>query len=231
MQVMVVGLGDFGLQLALELKARDIKVIGVEKDTVTFQNAQLHIEDVIEIDATQILSLGNIEISSFDHCFVCIGSMGVNLAVNFILNNAGAKSLHSRISSDIHKQFLESIGVKSLIFPEKDFAQEFVQNVLNPFKRIPVQSAFNFFAFQVPASWVNKNLKELDLEFHFGLMPVWIQKKFIQLDEISGEEKIISEMEDFPNLEYRFGELDHAGIFGKATNIDVFVNYYLKDNL
>lgn len=122
--VAVIGLGRFGQALALELMTKGTEVLGVDGDEEIVQSLNGRLTHVVMGDSTKEETLRQLAIPDFDRVVVAIGSdiqasiLTTSLLLRFNIEHVWAKAV-----SDAHGTILEQLGVKHVIYPEKDMGK------------------------------------------------------------------------------------------------------------
>ena len=122
--VAVVGLGRFGSALALELMDKGTEVLGIDSDPGIVQAHNGRLTHVVVADSTNEETLRQLSIPDFDRVVVAIGSdieasiLTTSLLLRFDIDHIWAKAV-----SDAHGTILEQIGVRHVIYPEKDMGR------------------------------------------------------------------------------------------------------------
>ncbi|WP_233563691.1 potassium channel family protein [Cryobacterium tepidiphilum] len=122
--VAVIGLGRFGQSLALELMAKGTEVLGIDGDEEIVQSLNGQLTHVVMGDSTKEQTLRQLGLPEFDRVVVAIGSdiqasiLTTSLLLRFDIEHVWAKAV-----SDAHGTILEQLGVKHVIYPEKDMGK------------------------------------------------------------------------------------------------------------
>ena len=119
--VLVIGLGRFGAEAALELHRLGHKVIAIEKDRALAESFSGRLTRIIVADSSQPRALETCNASSFKLAVIGIGSSveaSVLTAANLV--DAGIPSIWAMALSHEHARILERIGVHHVVQPEAD---------------------------------------------------------------------------------------------------------------
>lgn len=133
MNIVVIGLGNFGASLAKILTSMGHDVLGVDinNDKVAFFKDK--IANTICLDATDQHTLRLLPIKEADAFVVSIGDdFGVSVMIAALLKKYGAQKIFCRESSSIHMTVLKSIGIKNTLNPEYESAEVLAQKLVNP---------------------------------------------------------------------------------------------------
>ncbi|MBE3076627.1 MAG: TrkA family potassium uptake protein, partial [Actinobacteria bacterium] len=119
--VLVIGLGRFGAEAALELYRLGHKVIAIEKDQTLADSYSGRLTRIILADASQPRTIEACRASNFKIAVIGIGSSveaSVLTAGNLV--DAGIPSIWASAVSLEHARILERIGVHHVVQPEND---------------------------------------------------------------------------------------------------------------
>lgn len=124
MNIVAIGLGNFGASLAKILTAMGHDVLGVDVNNDKVEFFKDKITNTICLDASDPHALRMLPLKEADVFVVCIGDdFGVSVMISALLKKFGVKKLLCRESSSIHLEVLHSIGVSKTINPEYEWAK------------------------------------------------------------------------------------------------------------
>ncbi|HSO89421.1 MAG TPA: TrkA family potassium uptake protein [Draconibacterium sp.] len=130
MNVVAIGLGNFGASLAKILTAMGHDVLGVDKNSEKVEFFKDKIANTICLDASDPHALRLLPIMEADVFVVCIGDdFGVSVMISALLKKFGVRKVICRESSSIHLTVLNSIGISYTINPEFESAQILAQKL------------------------------------------------------------------------------------------------------
>lgn len=122
--VAVIGLGRFGRSLALELMASGTEVLGVDADEDIVQSLNGQLSHVVMADSTKEDALRQLAVPEFDRVVVAIGSdVQASILTTSLLLTFRPQHLWAKAVSDPHGRILEQLGVRHVIYPEKDMGR------------------------------------------------------------------------------------------------------------
>ncbi len=163
--ILVIGLGLFGGHLAEKLTQLGNEVMVIDKDEelvnkLSDRATSAQIGDCMNSEV--IKSLG---VSNFDICFVCTADFQASLEITSLLKENGAKLVISKTDSSLHAKFLSKIGADEIIYPERDMAVRAAvrYSAKNAFDYIKVSDDYALMEIEIPGSWKDKSLAELDI--------------------------------------------------------------------
>lgn len=133
MNIVAIGMGNFGASLAKTLTAMGHDVLGVDKNIEKVEFFKDKISNTICLDASDPHALRLLPIKEADVFVVCIGDdFGVSVMISALLKKFGVRKVICRESSSIHLTVLNSIGISHTINPEYESARILAQTLTLP---------------------------------------------------------------------------------------------------
>ena len=165
LEVGVIGLGKFGMQLARTLASLGHTVVGVDGAPSKVQFAQDILDKVYRADASDIVALKELGFQHFDYVVVSVGqAMELSLTITLNLQEMGVRSIWVKSTSLEHRKILKRLGVQHAILPEHDTATMTAYHLNNP-GMIDLIPKYGGILVQelVVENWAGKKLMELNL--------------------------------------------------------------------
>jgi trk system potassium uptake protein TrkA len=178
MKVAVIGLGKFGMHVAMELYARGHDVLVVDNSDDLVQKGQEFSSKSVVADCTDKGVLENLGLSSVETAVV---SMGTNLAgsilVTMYLKELGVKNIIVKATHDDHKKILEKVGATQIVFPEREMAVKLARSITTPnvLDYLPLTNSFSIMEIIPPKDFVGKSLVDLDLRKKYHIQIIGIK--------------------------------------------------------
>ncbi len=176
---MVIGLGRFGNAVAAELCALGNEVLAVDSQEDLVQAASAYVTHAVTADARDPEVLRQLSARSFDCVVVAIGGdIGTSALITLALKEMGVARVVAKASSHTHKKVLEKIGADRVVFPEQEMGVKLAHalsdaNVLN---FIELSEDASIVEIPVPAAWVNKTLRQLDVRNSYGVNVIALRR-------------------------------------------------------
>lgn len=177
--MLVIGLGRFGSNLALKLMELGNEVMVVDKDETTVEQIAPMVTRAQIGDCMDEQILRSLGVRNFDVCFVCISAdFQSSLEITSLLKDLGAAYVVAKTNRDIQAKFLRKIGADEVIYPERDMAKRAAVrfSVPHAFDYIELSAEYALFELQVPAPWVGKTLKDLDIRSRHGVNVIGVKE-------------------------------------------------------
>lgn len=122
--VVVIGLGRFGRELALELEATGTEVLGIDMGEEIVQNLNGQLTKVVRGDTTKMELLNQLSVGSFDCAVVSIGTdVQSSILTSSLLIQLGIPNIWAKAVNDAHGQILTQLGVHHVVYPEKEMGR------------------------------------------------------------------------------------------------------------
>lgn len=132
-QVVVAGLGRFGISVATTLYQLGHEVLALDADEKAVQSLVGKVTYAVQTDVTDEESLRQLGVSNFDTAVVGIGSDIQNsVMTTVLLKSLGLKDIICRAQNETHGNALQKVGATRVIFPEKEIGQQVAHSIFNP---------------------------------------------------------------------------------------------------
>ena len=179
-EFLLIGLGEFGKNLAYYLIEEGFGVYGADKDEEVVDSMGQKLNGVFRVDATNKESLSQIGgMNDFAGVVVCIGDMQTNLITVHNLLELKVQNIFAKAKDSIHKKILEKMNVKNIIFPEEDSAKQLASKIRWParYALLSLGDA-TLSEIAVPEIWTGKTISDADIDFRrkFGATVVAIKR-------------------------------------------------------
>lgn len=202
MTYIVIGLGNFGTELAERLTALGHEVVGVDKDFQKVEEMKTTISITLCLNLTDSRSLNLLPLKDAEIVFVAMGEdFGASILSVALLRQFGVKKLVARATTKLHKSVLEAMGVDQVVMPEI-YAADLLSNAAE-FPCIIgsyfVTQSFRFVESATPDILVRQKITNIDFSKTFGLQLLGIKRSVKQrnfLGSVSQNYEIINLLPD-----------------------------------
>jgi trk system potassium uptake protein TrkA len=200
-QIMVIGLGQFGMGLIKTLAKKNAEVIALDVDQKKVQMASAYAAQVLCCDATDEDTLRQLNPASRDVCICATGDQSKEAAIicTALLKQMGARRVIARANDELHARSLSLVGADEVINPEWAFGERFANRVINEaiLEEMSLGSDLVVTEFKTPSAFANKSLLELNLRRRYEMTVVAIrsaqsgQVKLAQPEEVLHRDDIL----------------------------------------
>lgn len=221
MNIVVIGLGNFGASLAKNLTSLGHDVLGVDYELTKVEFFKDTVANTICLDATDPHALRILPLKEADVFVVSIGSdFGISVKIAALLKKFGVPRVICRESSSIHFTVLNAIGITETINPEYESAKIFAQKL--PLKGIQnlfaITDSFKIFDLAMPPAYIGKKISPSQFRKETHLKIVALKRNF----RIIYSSAQIQENED--KIDIDFKENDTLVLAGEMKDIKRFLH-------
>ena len=164
----IVGLGRFGMALAIDLAESGSEIIALDSNEEKVQAIREYTENAFIVKNLEKKTLIETGIQNCDVAIVCIGEhMDTSILTTLNLVSMGVPKVISKAMSSEHGVILKKLGAE-IVFPEKDISEKINVSKMN-----------------VPDKMIDKSVEEVNLRKHFGLNIIAIENNENVNDVIS----------------------------------------------
>ncbi len=178
-QVMVIGLGQFGMSLSKALSARGVEVLAADSSEARVREASEHVADALCFDATNEDALARTAPARRDSCVCAIGDEAreASIICTALLKQLGAKKLVARANGELQARILRLVGADIVINPEYEFGNRFATTLLyeRVLGELPLGGSLVLTELEPPPAFVGRSLIELELPRRYGLTVVAVR--------------------------------------------------------
>ena len=221
MKIIVFGLGNFGMSLAISLTETGNEVIGVDKQMDKVNLIKDKISHAICMDSTNELAYNAIPLKDADKVVVAIGeNEGAAIITTAIIKKLSDVKIISRALSPIHDTVLEAMGIYSIVHPEQESADRVTKqiNFKTTLENYQLDDNFTISEVKSKPEFHGKTLAELDSidKYHLKLITI-IRKR--EKTNLIGKKSIVKETIGMPKPDTVLLEDDILVVYGENKNI------------
>lgn len=171
MRYLIIGLGIYGSNLALDLTAMGHEVIGADNRQVNIDAIKDYISTVYLIDSTEESALSVLPLKNVDLVIVAIGeNFGASVKTVALLKKMGVKNIYARAIDKLHESILEGFEIERILTPEQRAAADLTHEMElgNCVDSMKIDEQNYILKFKVPEFFVGEKCSDLNLE-NYGL--------------------------------------------------------------
>ena len=179
-EFVVFGLGKFGLSVAKTLADNGCQVMAVDSEQSKVEEIANEVTYAVCTDVTDADAIHSLGIRNFDGAIVAIGeNLEASVLVTIISKEMGIPFVLAKAQTELHAKVLKRVGADKIIFPEKESGIRIANNLVsgNFFDAIELSSKYSMMDLDVPAEWVGKSLRELNLRATKKINIIGIKQK------------------------------------------------------
>lgn len=206
----VIGLGRFGMALAVTLAESDNDVIVMDREESSIREMRNYTDYAFVTNDLSMEALREAGIHNCDVVIVCIGEkVDVSVLTTMSVIEMGVPRVIAKALSPEQGAVLKKLGAE-VVYPERDMALRLGRRLLsgNFLDYIPLDHSVQITQIRIPERMVGKTVEQIQLRRKYGLNIIAIE---------SGSETTIEVQPD-----YQIKDGDIIVVIGKADNINTF---------
>lgn len=173
-QVVVIGLGQFGMHLARRLVQMGCEVIAIDLNESRVNEVRDDVQRALIGDARDAQMIAGAITSRVDEVVVGLGETSIEPSILCVVNlkRIGVKRIVSTARNDDHAMILRAVGADEIIFPERETAERAARRVANPDLRdmFPLAGEFRILEIAAPRAIHGKTLAAANLRRDYDLL-------------------------------------------------------------
>ncbi len=232
MRFVIIGLGQFGRSLALQLTANGYEVTVLDEQENVVNELKDHVSYAMKGDAMDGRVLRQMDLIGDDiHVIVAIGEgFERSILITAQLKELGVENLYVRSANHLHSNVLKLIGVKDLFRVEDVAAKQMVSHFQNEglmrLRKIDHNHALA--DVNLPKEWIGKRLLDVNLRAKHQLNLLTLRRGVTM--ELAPSDDVLAMPEqpviDTPTPDLVFEKGDVLVLFGKDEDLNRFVEFF-----
>ncbi|MGE3180177.1 MAG: TrkA family potassium uptake protein [Phycisphaerae bacterium] len=178
-QVVVIGLGQFGMHMARTLEKMSCEVLAIDVDEDRVEEIRDDVHRALIGDARNYQMLASALTKNVDEAVIALGESSIEPSILCTLNlkRIGIKSIRSTAKNDDHAQILRAVGATEVIFPERESADRTARRVANPglLDMFSLSEDYRIMEIVAPETLHGKTLVQLNLRRTYDLLVLAIR--------------------------------------------------------
>jgi trk system potassium uptake protein TrkA len=211
-QFVVIGLGTFGFNVAVELAKQGHQVLAIDSDKNIVEEIKNYVTEAVAANAMDQNAIKEFVDKNFDTAILGLGENYMEATVLAIvqLKAIGVKNIIVKSMNELRGEVYISVGATEIIFPEKESALRLARRLSIPslIDQIPLAPEYSIVEIALPDGFVGKTIKELNLRQKYNVT-------IIAIKNILQDEMII-----VPESSYKFSPDTALILLGKHKDID-----------
>lgn len=175
--VVVIGLGRFGGQVAESLLRLGHEVLGIDEDAGIVQQWSDELTHVVQADATDEDALLQVGIQEFGRAVVGIGDdIEASVLTVLALSELGVRDIWAKAISVKHGKILRSVGAHHVIYPEAEMGERVAHLITSRMLDfIELEDGFAIAKTRAPRDAAGRTLADAGLRATYGVTVVGVK--------------------------------------------------------
>lgn len=178
-QILIIGLGKFGMSIAKELAKYDCEVLAVDESSELVDEVAEFVTHAARVDAGDINTLRKLGVSNFDEAIIGIGdNLEASIMIALSLKELKVPYIIAKSRDEVHTRLLTMIGVDKVVQPEKDVGVRIAKSIMHKsiIERVEFGKEYSVIEIETPQEWTGKTLNELNLRPKHNINIVCVEK-------------------------------------------------------
>lgn len=130
MRYLIIGLGIYGSNLAIDLTEMGHEVIGADASATIVESIKDYISTAYIVDSTDRVALSALPLTNVDTVIVAIGeNFGASIRTVALLRELGVKRIFARAIDRLHESILEGFHIDRILTPEQRAAVDLTREM------------------------------------------------------------------------------------------------------
>lgn len=219
MRFLIIGLGIYGRNLAIDLTDLGHEVIGADIKPSLVESIKDYISTAYIIDATDESALSALPIKNVDIVVVAIGeNFGASVKIVALLKKMQVPHIYARAMDDIHHSILEAFKIDRILIPEQRAAKDLSRELElgTRVMSMKVDNSSFVLKFEIPDALVGDKINVEAFARNYGLRLIAVTRQRMA-DNIIGIRHNKSEAIDITSDSETFMSGDIVVCFGKQS--------------
>ena len=177
--ILLIGLGRFGGELATRLYAGGEEVLAVDVDEGPVDRIADGVTRAVAADARDRDVLEKLGVGNFDRAVVAVGSdLAASALITMNLKALGMSYIVCKAHDDTYREILEKLGADRVIIPEREVADKLALGLTHAgvMEYIELSEEYGIVEMEPVSSWIGKSIQELELRTRYGANVIAIRK-------------------------------------------------------
>ena len=177
--ILIIGLGEFGNQIAKKMNELRCEVMAVDIDEERVNAILPYVTNARIGDSTNEEFLRSLGVDNYDICIVALGGLfQSSLETTSLLKELGAPKVISRATNDVQMKFLLKNGADEVMYPEKQMAlriaTKYASDSILDF--IQLDNNYSIYEIKIPKDWFGKTLAQIDIRKKYNVNILTIKR-------------------------------------------------------
>jgi trk system potassium uptake protein TrkA len=226
-KIMIIGLGIFGSELAIDLSKKGHQVIGVDSERERVNKLKDVLEHTFIIDSTNLKGMQTLPLKETEKVIIAIGeNEGASLMTAGILKSLGMEKIICRSLSKTHEYIFDAMGIKDIVHPEKEAAQQLSHRLTYNLGKemLFIDQIHSVTETLIPQWMVDQKLGDLDIRGKFSVNIISVIRKE-NISKNKASEIFEDRCKGVINPDFTFLAGDIIVTFGKNDDIRNMIDF------
>lgn len=173
----VIGLGQFGMTLAVTLAESDCDVLAIDDKEENIEEISEKVTYAVKADVREPGILKALGVQNVDVAIIAVAeNLEASISATMQAKDLGVSFVVAKSMNSLHGRILDKIGADKIIYPEQAMGLRVARNLLSGgyLDVFELSAEFSMAEFSIPESWVGKSLIDLNVRerFHINIIGI-----------------------------------------------------------
>ena len=173
----VIGLGQFGMTLAVTLAESDCDVLAIDDKEENIEEISEKVTYAVKADVREPGILKALGVQNVDVAIIAVAeNLEASIYATMQAKDLGVPFVVAKSMNSLHGRILDKIGADKIIYPEQSMGLRVARNLMSGgyLDVFELSAEFSMAEFSMPVSWIGKNLADLNVRerFHINIIGI-----------------------------------------------------------
>jgi len=173
----VIGLGQFGMTLAVTLAESDCDVLAIDDKEENIEEISEKVTYAVKADVREPGILKALGVQNVDVAIIAVAeNLEASISATMQAKDLGVTFVVAKSMNSLHGRILDKIGADKIIYPEQSMGLRVARNLMSGgyLDVFELSAEFSMAEFSMPVSWIGKNLVDLNIRerFHINIIGI-----------------------------------------------------------
>ena len=172
----VIGLGQFGMTLAVTLAESDCDVLAIDDKEENIEEISEKVTYAVKADVREPGILKALGVQNVDVAIIAVAeNLEASISATMQAKDLGVPFVVAKSMNSLHGRILDKIGADKIIYPEQSVGLRVLLSggYLDVFE---LSAEFSMAEFSIPESWIGKSLIDLNVRERFHINVIGIKQ-------------------------------------------------------
>lgn len=173
----VIGLGQFGMTLAVTLAESDCDVLAIDDKEENIEEISEKVTYAVKADVREPGILKALGVQNVDVAIIAVAeNLEASISATMQAKDLRVPFVVAKSMNSLHGRILDKIGADKIIYPEQSMGLRVARNLMSGgyLDVFELSAEFSMAEFSMPVSWIGKNLADLNVRerFHINIIGI-----------------------------------------------------------
>ena len=175
----VIGLGQFGMTLAVTLAESDCDVLAIDDKEENIEEISEKVTYAVKADVREPGILKALGVQNVDVAIIAVAeNLEASISATMQAKDLRVPFVVAKSMNSLHGRILDKIGADKIIYPEQAMGLRVARNLLSGgyLDVFELSAEFSMAEFSIPESWIGKSLIDLNVRERFHINVIGIKQ-------------------------------------------------------